>query len=219
MIADSMHTTTRPGLPWGGFSFSHVPMPSSSFPPLVGPPTARRRHFCARIQRGRGEAKTQNLRKGHLQARRAVFNVRQWSLYSLTAKLLAEANRSPMKRKRVTPNEYQSSDATLLCLTHGPAETDTSAVCYTRLYCIMFWVVWQALAHARNKSTPAHSIRSKPGRYYLLHSYQTRNTNNIITHAIADKSIIAYITLIIYSGRWIAPRSVPPSDRTRHKHF
>lgn len=73
--------------------------------------------------------------------------------------------------------------------------------------------------HARHKATPAHSTRSKPGRYYLLHSYQTRNTNNIITHAIADKSIIAYITLIIYSGRWIAPRSVPPSDRTRHKHF
>lgn len=32
-----------------------------------------RRHFCARVQRGRGEAKKQNLRKGHLQARRAVL--------------------------------------------------------------------------------------------------------------------------------------------------
>ena len=68
-----MHTTTRPGLPWGGFSFSHVPMPSSSFPPLVWPPTVSRRHFCARVQRGRGEAKTQNLRKGHLQAHIAVL--------------------------------------------------------------------------------------------------------------------------------------------------
>lgn len=160
-------TTARPGLSWGGFSFAHVPMPSSSFPPLAWPPTVSRRHFCARVQRGRGEVKTQSLRKGHLQDRRAAFSV--W--------------------------KYPYTPATLNGL-QRPTERP-----------------------AGHKATPARSIRSKPGRYYLLHSYQTRNTNNIITHAIADKSIIAYITLIIYSGRWIAPRSVPPSDRTRHKHF
>lgn len=34
--------------------------------------------------------------------------------------------------KRATSNEYQSSDATLLCLTYRPVETDTVAVLLTR---------------------------------------------------------------------------------------
>ena len=77
----------------------------------------------------------------------------------------------------------------------------------------------------RGRQRPAQGIKqprlapswSKPGCYYLLHSYQTRNTNNIITHAIADKSIIAYITPIIYSGRWIARRSAPLFGHTRRR--
>lgn len=57
----------------GGFSFAHVPMPSSSFPPLAWPPTVSRWHFCARDQQRRSRPKKQNRRKGHLQARRAVL--------------------------------------------------------------------------------------------------------------------------------------------------
>ena len=51
----------------------YVPILPGSFPPLVWPPMAHRRHFCARGQQGRREAKTQNRRKGHLQARRAIL--------------------------------------------------------------------------------------------------------------------------------------------------
>lgn len=51
----------------------YAPTLHASFPPLVRRPTARRRHFYVHVQRGRGEAKTQNLRKGHLQPRHAVL--------------------------------------------------------------------------------------------------------------------------------------------------
>lgn len=107
MIADSMHTTTRPGLPWGGFSFSHVPMPSSSFPPLVWPPTVSRRHFCARVQRGRGEAKTQNLRKGHLQARKAALPSCSVPIFPLTKTAHSGPHSATqgIKRPRPTPSE------------------------------------------------------------------------------------------------------------------
>ena len=50
-----------------------VPILPSSLPPLVRRPTASRRHFCARVQQGRGEAKNKNRRKGHLQARHGVL--------------------------------------------------------------------------------------------------------------------------------------------------
>ena len=50
-----------------------VPILPTSFPPLVRRPTARRRHFCARVQQGGAGPKKQNRRKGHLQARRAVL--------------------------------------------------------------------------------------------------------------------------------------------------
>ena len=37
---------------------AHVPTPSSSFPPLVWPSMARRRHFCARFQQSGAGLKT-----------------------------------------------------------------------------------------------------------------------------------------------------------------
>lgn len=52
---------------------AYIPTPSTRSPPLVRRPTARRRHFCARVWQGRGEAKTQNRRKGHLQAPHGVL--------------------------------------------------------------------------------------------------------------------------------------------------
>ena len=52
---------------------AHIPVPSTIFPPLVRRPTASKRHFCARVQQGGGEAKTQNRRKGHLQARHGIL--------------------------------------------------------------------------------------------------------------------------------------------------
>ena len=51
----------------------YVPIFPRILPPLVWPPMASRRHFYARGQQGRGEAKTQNRRKGRLQARGAVL--------------------------------------------------------------------------------------------------------------------------------------------------
>ena len=51
-----------------------IPVLPASFPPLVWPPTASRRHFCARGQQGRGEAKTQNRRKGYLRPRKAILS-------------------------------------------------------------------------------------------------------------------------------------------------
>nr|DAF15744.1 MAG TPA: hypothetical protein [Caudoviricetes sp.] len=52
-------STTAPalGFPGAGFLFPVFPIPSNSFPPLAWHPMASRRHFCARVQRGRGEAK------------------------------------------------------------------------------------------------------------------------------------------------------------------
>ena len=52
---------------------THTPILPGTFQPLVWLPMARRRHFFAHVQQCRGEAKTQNRRKGHLQARRAVL--------------------------------------------------------------------------------------------------------------------------------------------------
>ena len=109
-------TIARPGLSWGGFSFAHVPIPSSCFPPLVRRPTASRRHFFAHVQQGRGEAKTQNRRKGHLQARHAVL--------------------------RPYGYPYIPKPSNGLQRTSG----------------VQTW----------HKATPARSVRSKPGYYYLL---------------------------------------------------
>ena len=69
-------TIARPGATWGGLFYALqpsnvgalVPILPGSFQPLVRHSTSRRRHFCARIQHGKGEAKAQNRRKGHLQA-------------------------------------------------------------------------------------------------------------------------------------------------------
>ena len=51
----------------------YVPPPPASFPPLVGPPEACRRHFCARVHHGRAYPKTQDHRKGHLNACHGVL--------------------------------------------------------------------------------------------------------------------------------------------------
>ena len=75
-------TSARPGLAWGGFFVPSqpsrvggcIPTPSSNFPPLVWPPMASRRHFYAHVQQGRGEAKTQTRRKGHLKARHGALS-------------------------------------------------------------------------------------------------------------------------------------------------
>ena len=45
----------------------------ASFRRLCGPLGACKRHFCALVHQGRGEAKTQNRRKGHLQALHGVL--------------------------------------------------------------------------------------------------------------------------------------------------
>ena len=50
-----------------------VPILPSSSPPLVWLPMASGRHFCAHVQQGRGAAKTQARRKGHLKARHGVL--------------------------------------------------------------------------------------------------------------------------------------------------
>ena len=52
----------------------YVPILPRILPPLVRRPTARRRLFCARVQQGGAYPKTQNRRKGHLKARRAVLS-------------------------------------------------------------------------------------------------------------------------------------------------
>ena len=52
---------------------AYIPVPSISFPPLVRRPTASKRHFCVHVRQGRGEAKTQDRRKGHLKAHRALL--------------------------------------------------------------------------------------------------------------------------------------------------
>lgn len=94
----------------------HIPILPASFPPLVGPPGASRRHFCARGQQGRGEAKTQDRRKGHLQARHGV-------LYPCGYPYIPTPQNGPQK----------------------PPE-----------------------ARAAHKTTPARSVRSKPGHYHLF---------------------------------------------------
>ena len=47
------------------------------------------------------------------------------------------------KRKRATPDEYQSSDVTPLCLTHRSAKTDTVAIF---LYTLALYHVLDGLA-------------------------------------------------------------------------
>lgn len=52
---------------------TRVPILPNSFPPLVGPPEACKRHFCAHVQRCGAGPKTANRRKGHSQARHGVL--------------------------------------------------------------------------------------------------------------------------------------------------
>nr|DAW37502.1 MAG TPA: hypothetical protein [Caudoviricetes sp.] len=88
--------SARPGASWGGFSFAHVPMPSSSFPPLVWPHMVSRRHFCARIQRGRREVKRKASVKAICRpARRPCRPV--VSLYSHSPKRPTAARTAPHK--------------------------------------------------------------------------------------------------------------------------
>ena len=51
----------------------YVPIFPAHIPPLVGPPGACGRHFCAHVQQGRAGPKKQDRRKGHLQARHGVL--------------------------------------------------------------------------------------------------------------------------------------------------
>lgn len=70
-----------PGQPGAGFFMpsrpsnvgGYVPIFPAHVPPPVWPPMASKRYFCVHGQQGRGEAKTQNLRKGHLQALHGVL--------------------------------------------------------------------------------------------------------------------------------------------------
>nr|DAQ40491.1 MAG TPA: hypothetical protein [Caudoviricetes sp.] len=95
-------TSARPGPPWGGSSFAHVPMPSSSFPPLVWPPMARRRYFCARVQQGRGEVKRKTAVKAICRPCMA-FYILAVSLYSYSVKQRTAAPRACKKGKERHP--------------------------------------------------------------------------------------------------------------------
>lgn len=74
-------TSARPELSGAGFFMpssrpaqaAMSPILPAHVPPLVWPPTACGRHFCARVQQGGAYPKTQNRRKGHLQARHGVL--------------------------------------------------------------------------------------------------------------------------------------------------
>ena len=63
--------------PWAflgrAFSCPCPPIPSGNFPPLVRPPIASRRHFCAHVQQSGTSPKKQNICKGHLQALHSAF--------------------------------------------------------------------------------------------------------------------------------------------------
>lgn len=87
------------------FCVLHIPTLPAHAPPLVRPLMARRRHFCARVQRGRGEAKKQNLRKGHLQARRAVLMSVSVLIFprSKTSHSAPQSARHDIKQPRPTP--------------------------------------------------------------------------------------------------------------------
>lgn len=126
---------TPPAPSWGGLFIPSVPsnrggyapILPASFPPLVRRPTARRRHFCARVQRGRGEAKTQNLRKGHLQARRAVLMSGGVSIFQCHKTPYRGPHSATQGIKQPRPTPSGESRGIVIC--YGPAIGRRSALC------------------------------------------------------------------------------------------
>ena len=99
----------------------YVPILPGSFPPLVRRPTARRRHFFARVHQDGICPKMQDRRKGHLKARHGV-------LY---------------------PCGYPYIPAPQNAAQRPPE------------------------GRAGHKSTPARSVRSKPGLYHLFRARES----------------------------------------------
>lgn len=102
-------TSARPGLSWGGFSFAHVPMPSSSFPPLVWPPTVSRRHFCAHVQQSGTSPKSRTAVKAICRPYTAFFRLAV-SLYSHATKHRTET-RTEQHKAQINPGPLRQEQA------------------------------------------------------------------------------------------------------------
>lgn len=87
----------------------------TSFPPLVGPPEASRRHSCARVQQGRGEAKIQNLRKDCLQARKAVLSSVSVPIYTRLKTLHNGPQNATQGTKQPRPTPQGASRGIIIC--------------------------------------------------------------------------------------------------------
>ena len=105
----------------------HVPILPSSFPPLVRRPTANRRHFCARGQQGGAGPKKQDRRKGHLQARRAVFVPGSIPTLPHTKSPYKGPQSAQQDIKQPRPTPLGASRGIIIC--SGPERAPRSALC------------------------------------------------------------------------------------------
>lgn len=145
-----------------------VPVLPAYDPPLVWPPMASKRHFCARVQQGGGEAKTQNRRKGHLQARRSVLSSGSVPIFPH----LKTPHRGPqsapqrIKQPRPAPSWRKPGHFHLFRAMDSTAQRSLSASHHAQRgpsHCPPMYSTRGGSPSARNLITPVFSVAARSG--------------------------------------------------------
>lgn len=90
--------TAHPGLSRGGFSFVYALVFPSCSTPLVWPPMAHRRHYCAHVRQSGADRKKQR-RKGHLQTLHGVLSLCSVSVYPIAPNGIYRLSERPTAHK------------------------------------------------------------------------------------------------------------------------
>lgn len=102
-------------------------MPSSSFPPLVWPPMVSRRHFCARIQRGRREVKRKASVKAICRPARRPFRPVVSPIFPLTKTAHSGPHSATQGIKQPRPTPSGASRGIIICC--GPEIARRNGTC------------------------------------------------------------------------------------------
>lgn len=121
-------TSARPGLSWGGFSLAHASYILHAIaPPLVGPPVARRRHFCAHVQQSGTSPKKKNRCKEHLQALHGIFSSSSVPIFSRHKTPYRGPRSATQGIKQPRPTPSGASRGIVIC--SGPGRGRRNSFC------------------------------------------------------------------------------------------